>query len=62
MDRYEEMEYGALIRQVKAALASRLEVIGDHELDEKYIASSVRDYSEALRALEQARWTNRREN
>lgn len=47
--------YEALIATIKARLQLNLETTSEHSLDERYIASACRDYSEALRALEQAR-------
>lgn len=48
-------EYAALIATIKTRLQLNLELTAEHSLDERYIASACRDYSEALRALEQAR-------
>lgn len=56
------MMYEEFIEAIKGRLADRLEAVPEHDLDEKYIASAIRDYSEALRALESARATNERRN
>lgn len=48
-------EYATLIATIKTRLQLNLELTSEHSLDERYIASACRDYSEALRALEQAR-------
>lgn len=55
------MNYEDYIEAVKARLEDRLETVPEHDLDEKYIASAIRDYCESLRALEQAKMTSRRE-
>lgn len=52
------MEYAELIATIKARLQMNLEQLAEHTLDERYIASACRDYSEALRSLESARLTN----
>ncbi len=52
------MEYAELIATIKARLQMNLEQLAEHSLDERYIASACRDYSEALRSLESARLTN----
>lgn len=49
-------EYEAFLAEVKQRLATTLAIVPEHNLDEKYIASACRDYAEALRALEQARF------
>ena len=49
------MDYEKIIGIVKERLWLVLGISSEHALDEKYVASACRDYSEALRALEQAR-------
>ena len=49
------MEYKEIIEYIKGRLQLTLAETADHALEEKYVASACRDYSEALRALEQAR-------
>lgn len=49
------MDYEKIIGIVKERLWLVLGTSSEHPLDEKYVASACRDYSEALRALEQAR-------
>ena len=49
------MGYTELIEYIKGRLQLILADTADHALEEKYVASACRDYSEALRALEQAR-------
>jgi len=49
-------EYDTFIKYIKGRLQSSIETVAEHNLDEKYIASACRDYAEALRALEQARF------
>jgi len=49
-------EYDAFIAEIKQRLASNLAIVPEHNLDEKYIASACRDFCESLRALEQARF------
>ena len=49
-------EYDAFIAEVKQRLASTLAIVPEHNLDEKYLASACRDFCESLRALEQARF------
>jgi len=53
-------EYDAFIAEIKQTLAATLAIVPEHNLDQKYIASACRDYAEALRALEQAKFTNRK--
>lgn len=48
-------EYATLIATIKERLEYNLRTLPEHQLEEKYVASACRDYSEALRALEQAR-------
>ena len=54
------MWYDQAIDSVKYKLSVTLEKQSDHNLDEKYIASAIRDYCESLRALEQAKRTSER--
>lgn len=54
-------EYDVFIAEIKQTLAATLAIVPEHNLDQKYIASACRDYAEALRALEQAKHTSRRE-
>lgn len=54
------MWYELAINEVKNKLEETLRREADHNLDEKYIASAIRDYCESLRALEQAKRTNER--
>lgn len=49
-------EYDAFIAEVKQRLATTLAIVPEHNLDEKYLASACRDFCESLRALEQARF------
>lgn len=53
-------DYDVFIAEIKQTLAATLAIVPEHNLDQKYIASACRDYAEALRALEQAKFTNRK--
>ena len=55
------MDYDEFIESIKKTLEITLTIVPEHNLDQKYIASACRDYAEALRALEQAKHTSRRE-
>lgn len=53
--------YEEFIQAIKDRLSMKLADVAEHNLDEKYIASACRDYAEALRALESARLTSKKE-